>query len=223
MKAGFTPRIELAALFAVLMLAGCTPMAPSYVVMPAGGAMTNADSVRAAWGAIPVGASKTFMRRGKDCGGCLVPVDISPVSGEESFDPSNPPTAPRAVAHVVNHGAVATEMYGFQPNADDYFVVAKDSLGNAMWSIVNIPNPTHGVVTIFKGRGVQGCHHPKAKKAAAAFQTCDGVQHTSQRPSMVQLAARGMDWLVASVLRLRAEDPAWVACGDGCCTLDAAS
>lgn len=207
----------------VLFATGCQPHAKTaYVVLPAGGAMSNADSVRAAWGSLAVGASKQFMRRGLNCNGCMVPVDIAPVEGEETFDPSNPPIAPRAVAHVVNKGSVPTEMYDFQPDADDYFVVARDSLGKAMWSIVNIPKQAHGSVTVFKGRGVEGCHHKKADKAAAAFQTCAGAQHASQErePSLMQLASRGLDWLVSTILRINGEDPAWIACSDGCCTMD---
>ena len=213
-----------AAVFALLLVAaGCTPpIKTAYVVLPAGGAMGNADSVRTAWNSLSLGASKQFMRRGLNCNGCMVPVDIAPVEGEETFDPSDPPAAPRAVAHVVNKGAVATEMYGLQPDADDYFVVARDSLGKAMWSIVSIPKQAHGTVTVFKGRGVQGCHHKKADKPAAAFQTCDGAQHASEggRPSLMQLASRGVDWLIGTVLRINAEDPAWIACTDGCCTMD---
>lgn len=221
MDGSFSSMRAIVGVAAAMSLAACLPGRPTYVTLPAGMAMNNADSLRTAWGALPLGVSKQFMRRGKDCNGCMVPIEISAVAGEQTFDPSNPPTAPQAVARVVNRGGVETEMYGFKPNADEYFVVANDGTGQPVWSIVNIPRAAHGVATVRKGYKVKGCGHPRATNADAAFQTCKGKTHSFKPASLTQLAARGTDWIVAGILRLYEEDPAWVACTDGCCTLNA--
>lgn len=220
-------QIRIVATLAVgLAIAACRPSSLHMVSVPAAGVTSNTDSIRTAWAGIARGPSRTYMRIGKDCGGCLVPVAISAVSGNENFDPSNPPTAPNAVAYVVNSGAVPTEMYGFVPGADEYFVANRDAnTGAAVWEIVSIPRTARGVITIRKGNKVEGCHHPKATKPAAAFRTCDG-EHASGTavkgvPAFFQLAADGMDWLVAHAPALAGEDPAWIACSDGCCTFNA--
>lgn len=208
-------------LVAILALGACAN--PAVNNIPGPNLSANVDSVRIAWKSRTLGPIHTYQRLGLNCGGCKVTVTIQGVAGNQAFNPAHPPSSPQPVAHVVNSGNVDTQMYGFKPNYDAYFTVYADSTGAAVWGLVQIPHTGHNIL-VTRGRGVHGCLPPHMPYGTDAdFQTCNGAHHVVRaNGSILELATRGMQWIGAAIHAIDTpEDPGWISCTDGCCTLNA--
>lgn len=179
------------------------------------------------------GQSHTAIRKGKNCGGCPVNVEIEAWGDTREVDPSpwsNPPLPPtgRAVARIINHDPVhSEEMYGFHPGAErEYYVWADTSGGTARMTILSVPQPgvLGSVVATFQKHLLicQDGHGPP-KSSDADFKWCPGVTLASARYSSASIGGYSPLAALSSLVRFlrhastTLEAPIWLGCHSGCC------
>jgi hypothetical protein len=215
-----TTRIRLVA-GAALILAACSPpYGPGTAATVSVAA--NSKTMAATWESMLLNPHDR-QRRGKDCGGCMVTVRIWPIQGNYTVNPQHPPVTGVPVAKVKNLGNVETEMYGFKPGVDTYFVV-DDQGGSAVWALQEVTNAgTFHVRTDVSGPYV-GCGHIAASAPNADFKTClDAAMEHGLTKGGFRLASSSMDAMSAFRAPPMEESPGWASCTEGCCTMGAAT
>lgn len=198
------------------------PLPPPIIHVPPGPLVFSADSLHAAWSALPLDSVHTYKRAAIGCCNRKVWVSISGYANNDSVDVNNPPHTPRPVARVTNWGAYETEMYHFKPHYDAYIYVVADSSNKAVWGVVQFP-PVMGSAVVTAGYTVHACPPPHAPNPGRAdFKTCNGAHNPwASRSGVLTLASRSSDWIGWLLKKLEPppEDPAWISCTHGCCTM----
>lgn len=162
----------------------------------------------------------TRKRLARDCGGCKVEVWIGAYRNGQNADPAHPPATPLKIARIINTGGFRTQMYGLE-RLTQYDLVFQRNDSTGLGEYVLEP------ITRFMGRDkvkgdVNKCpgHERLGQRPDADFRGCDDPP-----PSIPRLAAMGpsLGPLIRALTQgfAAGEDPAWWACGSGCCTAKA--
>lgn len=227
-------------IFLVLALVGstsCFLWAPQSRTAQGGGShQLTLDSAidltayRASLPTFPNGNGHTRSRLGKGCGNCWTDVTIIASDTARHFGPGSPPSAGDSipVAFIRNIGTTETVMYSIKPSTQaDYVVYVINSSGNAKWILVEVPTGTTGQLKI-KHRGeLHGCGHPMVRRSEADFRDCDYNITRTDSDAKLLFASRS-SWqgplanFMAKTSLIVTEDPGWISCSDGCCTMQLA-
>lgn len=212
--------------------------APAEFTVPAGGQATPALLEELA--ALPRGPKHERRRKGENCK-CANWVTIQSVGETRDIDPADGPVPARLVAYIENQDPVrTTEKPRFKPKTQAvyYVQVSRDvPSSRAKWRLLEFPAAGGGPILAVDSGWVNGCTgHPVATEADADFKACDGQHLTdstgmvasgsSFRPGMLRatvltrnvfsgFTSRNAPWSAA----LLGEDPTWISCNAGCCTL----
>jgi hypothetical protein len=171
----------------------------------------------------------TRSRLGEGCGNCWTTVSISAYSWAKNYGAANFPANPGdmyPIGHIVNSGPVTTDMYSLKTNAyAEYDIYITNDAGAAAWQIIEVPNAATGQLSIRSKGKLHSCGHSAKPKSEADFRNCD---YGPQTKGEIRLAGEsGLEELVARLLSRRGpafmvgEDPGWISCTEGCCTLSA--
>lgn len=205
--------------------------------VPPGGQATPALLEQLA--ALPRGPKHERRRKGKNCN-CANWVTIQSVGETEDIKPNDGPDPARLVAYIENQDlSRTTEKPQFKPKTQAvyYVQVSRDApTSRAKWRLLEFPAAGGGLILAVDSGWVNGCGHPPYVAPDADFKACDG-QHLTDSTGMVASGSSfrpGM--LRATVLTrnvfsgftsreapwramLLGEDPTWISCNAGCCTL----
>jgi len=164
--------------------------------------------------AIPtVGRKKK--RFAKGCGGCQVDVWMTAYGNTLPPDANNPPARPLKVAFVVNLGSYTTDMYGLRAGTSYDLIFRRNSttgLGEFVFDPIGPGALVTGEVRMCEG-------HRPAPGPDANFRTCvEAAPAAPNTSSILGPALSKLLRLLDTTASQRDEDPAWWACGSGCCT-----
>ena len=136
------------------------------------------------------------------------------------------------VAHITNNGPYTTEMYSLKTSdIAEYEVYATSNSSNpgiTDFTIEEVPATRFGIIKTHVKGSYNSCHHNPAQASEADFRPCD-LPHASLTRSILNLAssenwealvARAMTGFITSFHNVT-EDPGWLSCTAGCCTLNA--
>lgn len=160
------------------------------------------------------------------CDKCGTAVTIEAYPWASAYGPNHVPPAGRQVlvGYLVNEGPYATRMYSLKGNHDaDYFLFATNVGGQIGWEMRELGAGTTGPMPIRSQGMYTSCGHGPPSRNEADFRRC---KYESRRDSgILTLATSTSSWkdLVTSALRRLVpldEDPAWISCTGGCCTLE---
>ena len=228
---------------ATLVMTACTQLAPAPPLVRSSatlaipiGTEVNLDSVRAQIGSLPFsGAGYTRKRKMKDHP-IGISIKIRPVGDSYLIDSASGPPTPTIVAWIENQNLGSTsENPEFKPkNQAQYLVQVYREVANpeAKYQIIEVPSGLRGTVTVIKSGILIPCHHPLPPHPDADFRSCDRVHEPyaaapSRTPfAYAQMSTWGQSRRAVSYLRSFfvnsppvVEDPTWIACNAGCCTL----
>lgn len=170
-------------------------------------------------------------RLGQGCGNCWTNVKISAYNWAKNWGAANFPANSGdmyPIGHIVNMGPVTTDMYGLKTNAHaEYDIYITNDAGAAAWQIIEVPNAATGMLTVRAKGKLHSCGHRPKPKSEADFRACD---YGASARGPIRLAGEsGFEHLLARLLSNSAkppqvlEDPGWISCTEGCCTLTNAS
>jgi hypothetical protein len=179
------------------------------------------------------GVTHHYNRPGRNCGGCLVDVEIGPLGDTREVDPSPnsvppQPATGRAVAKILNHDPSRTEdMYGLRPMSQrEYYVWADTSGGNARFTLLSVPAlGIMGNVEATFQKHLKICNdgHGPSKSSDAKFDDCPGVTLASNNSYVIASLAQGPFALLSAFRKLLTKrtlltsPPIWLGCHSGCC------
>jgi hypothetical protein len=210
------------------------PVAPVRMVFV--GTPTNLDSLRTSITASLVGEEHTRKRKIQGMN-LSVNVKIRAVAHTGEIDSASGPLTPMVVAWIQNQNHLfRTEDPIFQKKQDaEYLVqVFRDpDNGTARYQILEIPSSSTGTVTQIKTGAIMRCNHIKREGVDhdADFKDCDGYAEpfptlgpTALMKQQMPLMTAAPTWSAFSKGFSRpgnafGEDPTWVDCNAGCCTL----
>jgi hypothetical protein len=216
---------------------GADPGAPAEFTVPPGASATPALLEQLA--ALPRGPKHERRRKGENCK-CANWVTIQSVGETRDIDPNDGPMPARLVAYIENQDpARTTEKPRFKPKTQAvyYVQVSRDAPSSrAKWRLLEFPAAGGGLIVAVDSGWVNGCGHAPADSADADFQDCSGYHFTdstglvasgsSFRPGLLRATVLGRSVLSGFTNRnesrsaaLLAEDPTWISCNAGCCTL----
>ena len=217
-----------------LVLAGCTKKVENTPDTATVQANFNGDSLRNQIQALPFsgpGHTRKRKMQGQPVG---VRVKIRPVGDSWMIDSAVGPAIPTIVAWIENQSHdTTTENPVFKPKDEAQYLVQvyRDSVNpEAKYQIIEVPSDAHGTVSVIKSGVLIGCHHGPKPHPDADFKSCDGV-HTpfgvAANPTPFSFAnmSGGPSLRVVSFVRSLLssvavlEDPTWIPCNAGCCTL----
>lgn len=203
---------------ASVLLLGCSPGPSPKAAAVKKTAVAVTDSAVTAWNSMLLNPHDR-LRKGKNCGGCMVTVRIWPVNGNYQVNPQHPPTTGTPVAKVVNLGTVETEMYGFKPNVDTYFIV--DNQNGGTWHLLEVTQAGYNDRPDESGP-FAGCNHPPSSVSDADFKTCAKAAADARlkgNSGKIKFASLTSGLPFLSLMQPNDEDPAWTSCTEGCCTM----
>jgi outer membrane murein-binding lipoprotein Lpp len=222
-----------------LVLAGCTKIrenkADTATANGNGQANFNGDSLRNQIQALAFsgpGHTRKRKMQGQPVG---VRVKIRPVGDSYMIDSAVGPATPTIVAWIENQSNdTTTENPVFKPKDEAQYLVRvyRDSVNpEAKYQIIEVPSDAHGTVSVIKSGVLIGCHHPLPSHPDADFKSCDSV-HTpfgvaaNRTPfGFAKMSSGGPSLRAVSFVRslmssvVVLEDPTWIPCNAGCCTL----
>lgn len=242
MSRNVSPRVAVSMGIALVWM-GCAPnpapvdQAPAVqygFVMPPPGTLTDLNAYRSRRPPVPAKSERTRSRLAKNCANCWTDVTIRPYDKSDLYGPHDnkpPVTSWVPVAHIVNAGPSNTVRYDLEANTSaDYDVYLANEAGVVLYKIVRVPVGASGELTVVESGLYLACGHEKKPKAEADFRSCkyDGVRIT-EGPALLRLASADSRGGIGSGLfdlkfpRAAAEDPGWLACTSGCCTMGTAN
>lgn len=211
---------------------GCNP--PRVTSVSPGLAM-NLDSVRKGLVFAGPGWSRKRKIQGRELSAM---VRIRPVAHDGTVDSARGPTSPMIVAWIQNQNALFdTEKPVFRKKgAAEYLVQIYRNSGDstAHYQVLEIPSSNVGAPTVINTGPIVSCHHPPSAGHDADFKTCTAPFYHEPYPapasvdrlkSTLAVISATMTWSVSDAGRAllpqssRAEDPIWIDCNAGCCTL----
>jgi hypothetical protein len=136
-------------------------------------------------------------------------VEVSAVATQDSLGVSDLAAFGVVHARALNRGDAEEARYHMRAgNALEYYVIAqRDSAGGMRWRLEELETSTprrhHQVAT----GHVQGCGHAWKAGARADFRSCARPEGGDTAPPLASARAWTLD------------DPIWVFCDEGCCTL----
>jgi len=230
---------------AALILTGCTPVAPARPIgrphslatmtVPIG-ADVDLESLRAQIEALPFSGYGWTRKRKMLDHAVGVSVKIRPVGDSYLIDSASGPATPTIVAWIENQNLVSSAQNPeFKPkNQAQYLVqIYREAVNpEAKYQIIEVPSGLRGTVTVIKSGILLPCWHAPKPHPDADFRSCDGI-HTpfgvASNPtpfSYAQMWTGGQSARAVSLLQSFftssfpvLEDPTWIACNAGCCTL----
>lgn len=230
---------------ATLVLTACTPLGPPIgprasrvtMRMPIGESDVNLDSLRSQIDALPFSGAGHTRKRKMQGAPVGISVKIRPVGDSYMIDSASGPVTPTIVAWIENQNlASTTENPVFKPkNQAQYLVQVYREVANpeAKYQIIEVPSGLRGTVTVIKSGVLIPCRHAPKPHPDVDFRACDGVHEPfaaapSRTPfTYAQMSTGSQSRRAVSYLRsffinslLVAEDPTWIACNAGCCTLN---
>ena len=209
------------------------PGLPAAVTIVLGDSATDLNALRAQIAVFDTGQTHIRKRKVEGCE-CGANVAIQSVGVTLDIKPDSGPAVPRLVAHIVNRDSAnrPTEKPRFRPmsEAQYYVQVYRDAFTHAAkWRMLEVPTAAHGLVAVTDSGSVHGCGHAAAATSDADFRDCDGWHpHYTARATGAKFASltettslTGVMAFVRSMFRPAAgtEDPTWISCSLGCCTL----
>lgn len=182
------------------------------------------NAYRAALPAFPKANGHTRSRLAKGCDNCWTDVTIIAADTARFFGPGHPPAQGDSVpvVFITNIGSRETVMYDLKPSSvANYVVYVINESGDIKWILAEVPSSATGSLQVRMKGGMHGCTHSKRPKSEADFRDCD---YDLTLKGELRLAAEsGVEGIIARFRNTTAmmvgEDPGWVACTDGCCTL----
>jgi hypothetical protein len=164
-------------------------------------------------------------------------VNVCMASSAIIVDPKTPPSSEMLMAQLDNTGSDAESVYGFLPNTDaTYYLYVEPVLDpkTSTTQVKIIQKLADGTRSDFLTRGVFDCadHHP-SPAAHLGFKKCgadnpDDPVETSATAAHAEMFSNPLlSRLLSGIFALIAPagrdptDPAWIACSDGCCTINA--
>lgn len=162
--------------------------------------------------------------RARNAGSETVDVTIEAYPWAHSQGPRHVPEAGDAVlvGRLVNMGSATTDMYSLTPGAE-YYLFATNVNGATGWEMREVGSGSSGTMPIRASGLYNSCGHSPASKSEADFKDCTmaaASHHDLRLASSSGFAALIESWLAAKP-KLR-DDPAWISCDGGCCTLTGA-
>lgn len=159
------------------------------------------------------------LRYARDCDSCRVLVWIGAYPNSRPPDAANPPESPIKVARVINLGRHRTWMYGLDGRTQYDLVYRKNDVTKkgefAFEPLRRIDGRVKatGDVTMCPG-------HAAAPRADADFKACDQITALGRPASILGPSPSSLLRFLntGSARQGRGENPAWWACGTGCCT-----
>jgi hypothetical protein len=203
---------------------------------PIGSAATvtsTLDSLEGIFATLAGGRTRKRKVEGCDCG---VDVNIKPVGNVHLINPANGPERPQYVARIYNTDRNQTTEYPrFKPGKDFvyYVEIYRRTDGRAGWRLLEMTHPPQPVVTAVDSGRLVGCSHDPNTTPDADFRGCNGANplytDSSQDRLKVQTSSltanpiysRLVSTSRAFLVRAGREDPTWISCTEGCCTLNA--
>lgn len=165
--------------------------------------------------------------RTRSAGSGTTDVTIEAYPWAHASGPKHVPPAGRAllVGHLVNHGTLTTTMYSLKPGSvAEYFLFATNVNGEAGWEMREVSNEASGTMPV-RARGMYvGCGHPPAKSSEADFKSCANaaMKHDLKLASSMGFVGIIQEWMSSNARKSAfLDDPAWISCDAGCCTLNA--
>lgn len=113
-------------------------------------------------------------------------------------------------------------MYGLRPGFE-YFLFATNVGGETGWEMREVGPGSSGTMPI-RARGMYtSCNHPPASKSEADFRECTAESSKASEvkvASSAGMSAAILEWIAARSKQGFLDDPAWISCDGGCCTLN---
>jgi hypothetical protein len=211
--------------------------APAAFTIPPGGMATSALLEELA--ALPRGPKHERRRKGLNCN-CANWVTIQSVGETRDINPADGPMPARLVAYIENQDLTrTTEKPRFKPKSQAIYYVQvsrDDPSSRAKWRLLEFPAAGGGSILAVDSGWVNGCGHAPADSADADFKDCSGHHFTDSTGLVASVSSFRPGLLHATVLSRSvlslftipkpsraamaiAEDPTWISCNAGCCTL----
>lgn len=182
---------------------------------------------RASFPAANPSGAHTRSRLSTECPNCWTNVRIEAYASAKNWGAENFPNTPGGVypiGTITNLGNFPTVMYSLKPSTEaDYRILITNENGVPGWAIVESSKiALFGAVTVKAKGKLKGCHHAKKPKSEADFRNCD--YEGSARSPMNLASTSGLDIIARFMSNERKksmtlEDPGWISCTEGCCTL----
>ena len=161
--------------------------------------------------------------------GDSTPVLVLAYDGARHVNPKNPPKQPTLLVHIVNEGTVTASLWDLKPSTEaEYDVTVQDEGGSPKWTLWEIT--TAGAKATYKGDYIDCGHTTHWDISIADWASCatsPGGSAASSTPMTASGTARsamfgGVATTFAKYLAMfqASDDPAWVSCSAGCCTID---
>jgi hypothetical protein len=142
-----------------------------------------------------------------------IKVGVAAVIGQDSLSAGTTPEYGVVYVRATNQGNAEEARYGMKPgrNIEFYVVVLPDTGGTMKWRLeqLNTSAGSRQHTSIGTGPFIS-CNHAWVPGAKADFKTC--ANSAMAHDSVVKLGLR---------LQGGADDPIWVSCSGGCCTVGA--
>lgn len=161
----------------------------------------------------------TRKRLARGCGpNCKVDVWIGAYANSQTPDTLNPPATPLKIARVINMGRYRTAMYGLNRETQYDLVFQRRADGRGEYVFEPLRRRPEGHEQAREG--VTMCpRHRAAPSPDADFRACGALPpRVVSKASMVGAPLSALFRILDLVSIGRGEDPAWWACGSGCCT-----
>jgi hypothetical protein len=181
----------------------------------------------------------------KDTGGGAITVDVALADSAIIVDPLHPPAVETVLAAITNLGPQPEFVYKFLPSTQaTYYLYAEPSLDptshTTAFKVTQVM--TGGATTVFLSGGFHDCaDHHSIPAPAVGFKKCgrampampNKTSPPSVKTSTVKMGMLSNPLFTFLYRGIRAliqpndttgrdpTDPAWVACSDGCCTVNA--
>lgn len=213
------------------------PQIRATMAIPIGQADVNLDSLRTQIQALPfsgTGWTRTRKRQGAMAG---VSVKIRPIGDSRSIDSASGPMSPTIVAWIQNQDLLySAEHPAFKSKSQAQYLVQiyrDPTTSVAKYQIIEIPESSHGTVTVIMSDVLIQCHHDPKPAPDADFRSCTGAHEPSfaaaPNRTLLAYAHRSAGQRPGAALSyfppvflnggLVIQDPTWIACNSGCCTL----
>ncbi len=169
-------------------------------------------------------------RRTRNAGSTTTEVTISAYPWAHASGPRHVPPAGRSllVGHLVNNGDETTTMYSLKPGSEaEYFLFITNVNGEAGWEMREVSNEASGPMPVRASGMYVSCNHGPAKSSEADFKSCAGAASASATSELRLASSFGFVGMIQEWFASRStktaffDDPAWISCDAGCCTLSA--
>lgn len=235
-------RLMVFSLFGTVLLAGCNPpynpapnvqmLTPPGAIMtlPSGTTQVNLGNYRTTFNSWQRQGGHTRVRIASAlvCPKCGTAVTIEAYAWANGYGPNRVPPVGKQVlvGYLKNTGPYATEMYSLKGNGDaEYYLFATNVGGLIGWEMREVGPGTTGTMPINSHGMYTSCGHGRPTRNEADFRRCnyeskrvDGVISLASADGWKDLVARALRAVKAPPLD---EDPAWLSCTGGCCTINA--